>query len=273
MQYPIRHLGVGEVLDVSFAIMKDRLGVFLRISMILYLPLVLAIGWVNTYAMPEVPPDAGIEEWFAAYAEGSQKYMALRYLLAGLAGFVIGPITQGALIHASSRICLGRTVTVRESLQKGLATMLPLLVVNVLYGIAVFVGFFLIPIIGAIIAMLVFALVQPIVVLESENPVHAFARSRELMRKHLGSMFILSLVTLAVLLLLMTTPAVIPEPYTQTFFSSILQCAILALNTVVLVVFYISCRCRHDHFDLIQIAREISTAAEADGRTPATVAE
>ncbi|QDU68588.1 hypothetical protein [Engelhardtia mirabilis] len=129
----LRPMSVGEVLDGSFALYRRH---FLRVVTI------PALIYTVVFGLGVLMPMLGI-----------------------LAGIVVQPLIQGALVWSASELILDREPALRPALKVGLVRLIPLLLVTMFHSMIVTTGFFLLIVPGLIAATYFFPF-QQVVVLE-----------------------------------------------------------------------------------------------------------
>ena len=255
MAYKLQYLGLGGVLDQAVAIVKDKFGLLLGIMFLVMVPFELAIGLLNISMMPTLY-DNPTPEQSAAMLEAQLAY--LPYVLIGtmLYGFVVMPVTNAAVIQGVARVYLGQPVTAVEALKHGLRRLIPLLWTNLLMMLAIFGGCLLLIIPGILFALW-FGLAQQVVVIEGVSGPAALGRSKKLVRKHLGTFLLLGLIMFIISTVLNQIGVWIPQPHLSLVVVTLVQAAVTMLWSAALVVFYFSCRCDVDQFDLHYLAQSM----------------
>ncbi len=112
MKYELKPLTVGAILDQTFLILKDHFGLFLKIMLCLSLPVGLVFNFIITHNMP--PPAANpTPEELAENLQTQFQFISRTMMpVAALIFFFVAPLTAGAIIHATTQIYFGKTVTV-----------------------------------------------------------------------------------------------------------------------------------------------------------------
>lgn len=260
MSYQIKELGVGGILDQALKVTKENLGVLLPITFYLIVPLQIALGLIQVSAAPDLPPDATLQEIGAA-----QQASAPLLIVSGIGGILIGlvaqPITQAALIFAIAELYLGNRPSVGQSFSRGTSRFVPLLGTNILYGLAVMGGMILLIVPGIIFALW-FWLYQHVVVIEEESGSKALGRSRALMKSNMNKVVAVGMVVFVMLIGVQLIPQFIPQPHVAVILAGLVQGVALVVSTAVSVVFYFSCLCQHENFDLKRLAAAVGEAEE-----------
>jgi hypothetical protein len=269
MAYKIQHLGLGGILDQTIAITKDHFGLLFSIVLILIVPCELLIGFIDLANSPELLPDATLIEQFEAEEnfEPNPRLTLLSLILEFLVYFqILLPLTNASIIHAVARVYLGEPVTALDAIMHALRRFLPLIGTTILIYIAV-VGGLILLIIPGILFALWFSLSQHVVMIEGLAGAAALRRSKFLARKHLGTMLILGFIVLLISMALFVCTDLIQQPHLYVISVALAE-GILAIPwTASGVVFYFSCRCAEENFDLEYLAQSIHTDDPLDEQT------
>ena len=84
------------------------------------------------------------------------------------------------------------------------------------------------------------------------------------MRGNFWNISALGLVIWIISLALSMASGLVTQPYLQVIVQVILQAVTTIFATAALVVFYFSCRCGHENFDLEHLARQMGESSSAD---------
>jgi hypothetical protein len=244
MAYQIKALGVGGILDQAIAVTKANFGLLFGIVAAVILPVQLVQGFLPLML-------AGQDLSTVAIAN---------ILIVIVSALIVLPVSNAAIIYAVSERYLGRETSFGEALKFGTTQIGALLWTTILMGLAIMGGFILLIIPGILFALW-FGLSQEVVVLERISGTKALGRSKTLVRPNLGTFLILSLILGVIGGLLGAGVGIIPEPYTQIVAICLLQSVLTMFGLVATVIFYFSCRCKVENFDLEHLAASIGEAA------------
>jgi hypothetical protein len=261
MSYKIQYLGLGGILDQAIAIVKNHFGLLFSIMLLMLVPFSLIVGLLEMSVTPELPADATVAEMMAAH-QAQVEYAPVFMVTALVSVLFILPVTNASVMQAVARIYLGQPVTAVEAVKHGFRRLGPLLWTNLLMMLAIFGGFILL-IVPGILFMLWFGLGQEVVVLEGISGTAALGRSKKLVRNHLGTFLILGLIIFIISIALGRGTALVAQPHLQLVVVTLCQAAVTMLSTAALVVFYFSCRCAEEHFDLHFLAESIGAPPAA----------
>lgn len=263
MHYQIKELSLGGILDQAVQLTKNHFGLFFGIIAVLYLPFMLLTGIVTTSLLPELPPTPTMEDLIKYNEVRSQASIYIAPLNILLMLFIT-PVTNGAIISAVSQCYLGNIATIGSSYSHAFRIFLPLLGTWLLQGLATIAGLLLF-IVGAIIFSLWFLLSTHVVVIGGESGTAALSRSKKLMKGNMGTGFALGFILIVIQWGILAATVAFPEKYTAMVGQSVLQSIAFLFSTVAFVVFYFSCRCKIENFDLDLLAENIG----ADGPSEA----
>jgi len=265
MAYKIQHLGLGGILDQAIAITKNHFGLLFTIVLILIIPCQLVWGFIDLANSPDLPPNASFFERIEAKQnfEANPTLTLLSYILNLVLNFVLLPLTNASVIQAVARLYLGQPVTALEAIRHGLRRLLPLIGTTILIYLAVMGGLILLIIPGILFALW-FSLSQHVVVIEELAGVAALRRSKHLVRNHLGTLIVLGFIMMLITGALVVGALFIPQPHLQVIGSSVAGALATVLWTAAGVVFYFSCRCAVENFDLHYLAQSISADNSLD---------
>jgi hypothetical protein len=234
----------------------------------LVIPFSLIVGLVELAMAPELPAEPSFEELLAAQQEGAQNWpiFAVSWIISGL---IVVPVTNAAVIHAVSRKYLGQDVTAGAAIKRGFAVLLPLIGTTILMSLAIMGGLILLIIPGILFALW-FSLAQHVVVIEGQSGSAALKRSKQLVRPYLGTFIILWIILIVIGLALGFVAGIVPQAHARLVVTVLLEAIFTILFTAALVVFYFSCRCGVENFDLEYLAESIGAPAPQEDASQPT---
>lgn len=264
MAYQIKHLKLGGILDQAINIVKNHFGLLFTIMLFLLIPFELLQGFIGLVLQPELPEDATTEEVLAAI-EAADNLKPIGVILAIAYGLIIVPVTNAAVIHSVARIYLGQAVTALEAIKYAFTRLIPLIGTSILMGLAILGGFLLLIIPGILFALW-FGLAQHVVVIERIAGAKALGRSRKLVRPHLGTFLMLGIILGLIGAALGAGSQFIPQPHLRVIGYVAVNAAYTVLWTAALTVFYFSCRCAEENFDLHYLAESLGEEEAGGGQ-------
>lgn len=181
----LRPMSLGEVLDRTFTLYRER---FLLFAGIAALPQLLLLLFKFCALLVTRASVTGTGTPSSGLIGGA--------ILGGLLGLLLVvfafAITQAATIWAVSELYLGREPSVRDAYLNAKGMILVVIGVSILVGLATVVGTVLLIIPGIILACRL-AISVPVAIVEKESPVASMERSMELTRGFFWQMFLLLL--------------------------------------------------------------------------------
>ncbi len=260
MNYTLKELKLGGILDQGIALTRNHFGLFFKILLFIWVPAQLLGGFYLIANTPDIDPSLSQQEQILSLGELS--FLIATVLIIVVSFVFVLPITNAAIVYAVACKYLGRSVTPWEAMRHGLRKFFPLVLTSILYVFVVMGGTLLL-ILPGILFMLWFALYSQVVILEGLNGFDALWRSRQIVRPYMGTMIVLGFLLLVINVLLSGVGALVYNEYLQHILSVVIQGGVTILSASVFVVFYFSCRCGVDNFDLEHLARHV----EASGKT------
>jgi hypothetical protein len=256
MKYQVKQLALGEILDQAIAIIRDNLGLLFGIVAIT-IPFQAIVGLLQYTFLKNANLIGIILTLFASI----------------VVGMPLGLLVNAACYHAIASVYLSRPTTIRRSFQHAFSRFLPSLGALLLTILAVMGGLLLFVIPG-ILFMFWFALAVPVTVLESHSAGSAMDRSRQLMKGNMLALLALGLVEMAMGMGIAVIAQFVPQAHLQIIAASFIQALTTILGLSAIVVFYYSCRCKAENFDLHVLAQAISAADLPSGESvPTELAE
>lgn len=287
----LRPLSVGDIIDRLFRLFRANITVFAAIAVLPSLIIEVlqrASGLSQTFDLNEVTTALTTPGAANPFPRQLQQVDPVVAAVVGVVTVAISLIQAAALIEAIGQRYLGRGITVREALERGLRAVPRLiavvLVVVVVFGILIFVAtvavlalrsaavnavavvaglvgfFFVLP-----WAFLSLAVVWPVIVLEGLGPIAAIRRSFHLMDRSrlraLGLYFLIGIISslLGVIFGIVFLASFVSEPSVRPVLQALATVASGAISGPLLygalVLLYYDLRVRKEAFDL-QLAAE-----------------
>jgi len=263
MAYKIEHLRLGGILDQAIAITKNHFGLLFTIMLLLFIPVNLIAGFVQLAMLPPPPTLTSPPEAITAYNEAAMRNAPITLGITLLLGLVVMPLTNAAVVDAVARLYLGQETSAVESLKYGLSRLMPLIWTSILMMLAIMGGFILLIIPGILFALW-FALSTHVVVIEGISGGAALGRSKQLVRPNMGTMIALGLIIGGINIGISMAAGLVPQPHVQVLVQQLIAAVLTIFATAAFVVFYFSCRCGVENFDLQFLAESIGVEANLD---------
>ncbi len=265
MQYKIQYLKLGGVLDQGIAIIKNNFGLLFGIMLCTIIPLQLIQGFAQLSMVSSMGLDPVTGEFVGDPVEPGASAIAsvIVFVVVTLVFLVAYPLGNAAVIHVVARAYLGKETTLGEALRLGLSSLLGLIWTGLLYFLIMFGGFILLIIPGIIFAFW-FCMYQHVVVIERTTGFAALKRSKAILSTNYGTLIALGLVVGVIGAALGFVSALIPQAHVSLVVTVLVQAIAAILGTACGVVFYFSCRCKNENFDLQFLAESVGIQAESD---------
>ena len=255
-RYEIKSLSIGGLLDQTIAVVKDNFVLLVSIAAVLFIPLGLLNGILMAELLPKPPGMfAGMEErtlYQEAFLSNAHIFIPLSLLL----GFVSSPLTYGAMVWSIAGAYMGEPVSVGTAWRHALRRSLSLIGGNLLYALLVGVGMVLCLVPGILFGIWFLFYGQGIM-LEGLGVGPSMARSKELVKGSMGIGFVLGLLLGVISITVSLVASVIPQLHIAYSFQVLVQAIMTMLLTAASTVFYFSCRCKTEDFDLLQMAAAV----------------
>jgi phage-related holin len=267
----LRPMSLGEVLDRTFSLYREN---FLLFAGIMALPYILVLLFrfalllftraSITTSAPQLPT-SGMVGGFILGGIGA----AIVFLL------VVG-VVQAATVSAVSELYLGRDTSVMEAFAQSKGSILIVVAIMLMSGIATFVGCLFLIIPGIYLACRL-AVSVPVAIVEKESPVASMERSMELTKGFAMQVFLLLLLVFVVswiVGMLIQAPVMIfafkaalakQQPsigvmaysYVAEFISQVL---VGPIGTISAALMYYNLRVRKEGFDIQHLMNSLGSA-------------
>lgn len=254
MKYEIRELSIGEILDQAITLTKDHFGALFTVVAVTLLPIGLIQAGVNIAIMPETPLMPTAEEIAAIQKVQVENWRILVGM--SLLTLLVVPIANAALVRIVAHAYLGKNTSTGDAVGSAFGLLLPLYWTWIILTIAVMGGMILLVIPG-IIAAFWFSLATQVVVVERVSGVDALKRSRKLMRGNVGTVFVLGIVLGMISIGMQVGSQFIPQIHAKNVAAVLINCVCTIFSSAAMVVFYFSCRCKNEQFDLQLLAQNV----------------
>jgi hypothetical protein len=189
----LRPLSVGEILDRTFTLYRERFLLFLGISAIPHVLLLI----VNLAQIFIRYPGNRVATTGAATLSSTMTATGLLIILIGaVIGVIVYLLTQGATVTAVSELYMGRNITIADSFRRVKSELGNLFGVVMLNGLATGAAFILL-IIPGIYLMCRLIVCVPAALIENLGPRTSLERSFELTKDNAGRGFLIILLAFA----------------------------------------------------------------------------
>lgn len=266
-KYPIKAMTVAEVLDVSVKLLQNNFKSFLLVTLFIAFPVSLAVNTVQHYTIgedvffgllsdEEVVDDESVEFTTLDFAEYGLLFVEL---------FIVAPITYGALVVLASARYLGEPMAPGRAFMIILGRAHEIVLGYFCSAMLIGLGLVLLIVPGVYFALRYYVLLEAML-LEKSSIEYGFRRSGALTTDNLASAFWISSLIGLIAIFAVFSASVVPFWPVAVVCQSLVNSLLSMFGAIVGVVFYYSCRCKHENFDVHHYALDV----EADG---AAVAE
>lgn len=251
---------LGEILSAAFEIYKENAAKLFLIVAVIVVPLSLLgalLGQVLAGSNEETITVLGetqtiSDRTFAAVVLGT--------LIAAIIGVIISAVLQAALMRGAALATIGDPVDVEASYRWGLKRFGSVLLVAILVGISVAIGFILL-IVPGIILLTLFSVSIPALVIEDRRGTDAMKRSWELAKEHfwhvLGVIIVAWIITTVVGSVLGAIGG--DNWFLAWIFSAIAQIITAPFAALVSVLLYLDLRARKEALTADSLRRELAS--------------
>ena len=252
MTYEIKELGVGEILDQAIQILKNHFGLLFGIVAVTYMPTIFVLN----YLTPPFPLNFSRES-FETWIRASQEAQIYTLPLSLLLGYVIGPVTNAAVVWAVAKLYLGETATFSSAFGRAFKLIFHLIITNLLFVMVVGLGSVLCLVPG-LIFMFWFCLCNHVVIIENIWGPKALSRSKELVKGSFGTIFVLGFMIFVLQIMISGGTFFFGQNIIQAIVTTIVSSGLMIFFIAIGVVLYFSCRCKTEHFDLNILANAVA---------------
>ena len=261
MRYEIKALTIGGILDQAVMLLRIHFKMLLTITLFIYIPGLLVVSYLSYMLMPgPMPTTTGAE-----IPEFGMAFLLLNLIWGLVAMFFVIPVTNAAVIRAVADEYLGRPASAQGSFKHALKVLLPLIFTSFIAWILIFLGslLFLIP---GIWLTFRYWFTSYIVVIEGTKGRAALKRSRALMKGNMGTGFVLALLLFVIGLAVSMVVAFVPVQVIAILVQVLIQAALFIFGAAASAVFYFSCRCKLENFDLTVLADTVGKEVTDEAR-------
>ncbi len=269
---PLHPMGVGDVLDGAFKLLKANFRTILLVVAAILVPIQLvsafavrdqvSVGFLNLINDPTL-----LEGEDPTFGMGN----AVVSIVTGLLSLLTGPLIAGAVSRVVAASYLGEQIGPAEALKRTFRRIFPLLAASFLVFVVEAVGIVLC-IVPGLLAFALYTAVTPAIMIEEIGPIHAMRRSWRLLRPRMWG--VLGIALLARLIagvlgnLLGGVPSVAATLLGGSFawlfvgIGSILSSLVSApIVAIVATLLYFDGRIRNEGLDLQMMARDLERGA------------
>jgi hypothetical protein len=265
MAYKLQHLSLAGILDQSIAILKDHFGLLFCIMLLFQVPGTILFGyWSEGIAVG--PPENATQEQRMQYSLEVFKWLPYFYLGLFIYSIFVVTATNAVVIPAVARLYLGQPTSLMIAMKHGFSRFLPLLATSILMWLPIWIGFFLCFLPG-VLFFVWFGLGQHVVLIEGISGPRALGRSRRLTNPNWLQFLALFFMLLIISIPIRMVVQFIPGSLLRVVIGAMIGAVLTMWGAAAWVVYYFSCRCGVEHFDLHMLAESIgvTTSQSVEG--------
>ncbi|WP_437206122.1 hypothetical protein [Planctomicrobium sp. SH664] len=263
MSYKLQALGIGGILDQGLALFKNKFTTIMGIMLCTIFPVLAA---QNLLAVSAAQRSVNIDDpalgGTVAIQTVSPETQILNLIFIVVNIFIANPLAQAATVTVASREYLGQRTSLGQALKAGLGLIPAVLGTSILYGLIIMGGFILLIIPGILFALWYCMYVYPVVI-ERVSGMDALRRSKQILAGQYGTLIGLGFILGLAGGIAGGLGGIIPQPHLRAIGVSVIQAVFVGLTAACQVVFYFSCRCKNENFDLVRLAEAVGAAEAA----------
>jgi hypothetical protein len=257
--HPLQARGVGEIIGTAFEIYRRNASQLLMIVAIIVVPLsILNFLLVDVVLAPRITKTVSVTGQTIRVVDRSFWLFVLGALIAAAIGVIINAILQAALLRGAAQASLGDTVDVQTSYRWGLRRFGSVLLVSLLVGLSVGVGFILL-IVPGLFLLVMFSVAVPAMVVEDARGRAAMKRSWGLVKGQFwhtaGVIAVAFLITIVVSAILGAIGG--DNKTLSLIFDTLGRIIVAPFSAVVTVLLYLDLRARRETLTASQLRSEL----------------
>jgi hypothetical protein len=254
--------GLGQILSEAFNIYTKNAGQLILIVALIVVPLAILSYLLTDVVFAPGTETITIGGQSVEVLEGRSFFVFLLVVLVAAAlGVIITALLQAALLRGAAQATLGDPVDIDESYRFGLRKFGSVLLVSVLVGLSVAIGFFLL-IIPGIILLGFLAVSVPAVVVEDVRGTAAMKRSWNLVSGNfwhaLGVVVVAAIITGIIGGLIGAIGG--SNRFVGAIFAALGQIIVAPYSALVTVLLYLDLRTRKENLTASQLRGELGTS-------------
>ncbi|MDP9242498.1 MAG: hypothetical protein M3O84_04905 [Actinomycetota bacterium] len=258
----MRPRGLGDILSAAFEIYKNNAGQLLMIVAIVVIPLSLIGAVIGHLLAGSTTTETLVTGQTITVSSRSLGLVILGAIVAAVIAVIISAVLQAAIIRGAAEATIGDPVDIQESYRWGFRRIGSVILVGLLVGLAVAVGFILLVIPG-IIFLVFFSVSIPALVIENRRGTEAMKRSWFLVGGSFwhafGVIIVAALITGVVSSLLGAIGG--SNWFTSWIFSAIAQIITVPFSALVSVLLYLDLRSRKEALTATTLRAELASNA------------
>jgi hypothetical protein len=261
---PLLPKGIGDILNAAFTLYKQKWRDFFLIVAIVSVPLSIVQYFLADQLASPVTVHVDQVTGQVTTSGGSSLGTAIgASILLALVGVLIYEIMAGALTRAAAGSVVGVEIDADASYRYGLARLGSILLIGILTGLAVGIGFIFL-IIPGLFLLVKFAVSIPALVVENKRGTKAMSRSFELTSGHFwhvaGTVLLAAILT-GIVSGILTAPFSSGGWFLRAIAASIAQIVTAPFTALVAVLVYLDLRARKESLTSEGLRAELAASA------------
>lgn len=253
--------GLGDILSAAFEIYRANAAGLLVIVAVIVVPLSFISALLSGVVFaPKTETNEILGQTVESVSTRSLGVVLLVALVAAAIGVIISAILQAALMRGAAFASIGDPVDMDASYRWGLGRFASVLLVSILVGITVGIGFLLLVIPG-VIFLVMFSVSIPALIVENRRGTDAMSRSWNLVKGHfwhaLGVVIVAALIVAVVSAVLGAIGG--SNWFVRWIFSAIAQIVTAPFSALVSILLYLDLRARSENLTAQGLRTELAS--------------
>jgi hypothetical protein len=263
--FPLRQMGIGELIDAAVKLYRRDWLALMGIVAIVLVPITFLEFWITQAIV-----GAGLAATPTVSDEATIQFLIVTLVFFAIQFLIVQPFLVAAVARAAADAYLGERVSIGRTYRYALGKLPAILWITILTSILTLIGFILL-IIPGIIAFVRLSLTPPVVIVEDVRGTRAVGRSWRLTKGHfwrlLGALILSGLIA-GVGALIITIPtefialALGPSGWPVSALGSVLASILVTpFSMLIVVLLYFDLRIRKEGFDIEVMAQELAPSS------------
>lgn len=252
--------GLGEILGAAFEIYKTNAAKLLTIVAIVVVPLTFISAFLAYVVFKGSTTTTTIGETTITVSDRSFAFFILGTIVTLAVSVIISAMLQAAIMRGAAEATLGDPVDVDASYRWGFSKIGSVILISILVGLAVAVGFIFFILPGIFLAVM-FAVAIPALVIENRRGTEAMGRSWNLVKGHFWHALVVILVAGLITGFVSGIIGAIGGSnwLVRWIFTAIAQIVVGPFAALVSILLYLDLRARSESLSADQLRSEIAT--------------
>jgi Membrane domain of glycerophosphoryl diester phosphodiesterase len=252
--------GLGEILGAAFEIYKTNAAKLLTIVAIVVVPLTFVSAFLAYVVFKGSTTTTTIGDTTITVSDRSFGFFILGTIVTLAISVIISAMLQAAIMRGAAEATLGDPVDVDASYRWGFSKIGSVILISILVGLAVAVGFIFFILPGIFLAVM-FAVAIPALVIENRRGTEAMGRSWNLVKGHFWHALVVILVAGLITGIVSGIIGAIGGSnwLVRWIFTAIAQIVVGPFAALVSILLYLDLRARSESLTADQLRGEIAT--------------